>query len=190
GVLALSGTPTSTTRWFENTLTLTVNNGVLRVSNAAGAHNNKINAIDITQVSIAGPGREFAQGFVPSPELSLNGSATGTGSVLRLTDGGASEAGSVFYASPIDVTRFTNQFHFRLTNPSADGFTFTIQGASNTALGGVGGGLGYGPDHVGGAGGIPKSVAVKFDLYNNQGEGTNSTGLYTNGAAPTNVGSI
>src|SRR5262249_24327793 len=39
-------------------------------------------------------------------------------------------------------------------------------------------------------GGIPKSVAVKFDLYNNQGEGTNSTGLYTNGAAPTNVGSI
>jgi hypothetical protein len=28
-------------------------------------------------------------------------------------------------------------------------------------------------------------VAVKFDLYNNAGEGTNSTGLYTNGASPT-----
>jgi len=34
------------------------------------------------------------------------------------------------------------------------------------------------------------SVAVKFDLYNNQGEGNNSTGLYLNGAAPTNAGSI
>jgi hypothetical protein len=33
-------------------------------------------------------------------------------------------------------------------------------------------------------------VAVKFDLYNNQGEGINSTGLYTNGAAPTNRGSV
>ena len=31
----------------------------------------------------------------------------------------------------------------------------------------------------------PQSVAVKFDLYSNQGEGTNSTGLYTNGASPT-----
>ena len=38
--------------------------------------------------------------------------------------------------------------------------------------------------------GIPNSVAVKFDLYNNQGEGNDSTGLYTDGAAPTNVGSI
>src|SRR5262249_58954743 len=38
--------------------------------------------------------------------------------------------------------------------------------------------------------GIGKSVAVKFDLYNNQGEGVDSTGLYTNGAAPTNLGSI
>src|SRR5262249_32709652 len=29
------------------------------------------------------------------------------------------------------------------------------------------------------------SVAVKFDLYNNAGEGVNSTGLYLNGQAPT-----
>ena len=29
------------------------------------------------------------------------------------------------------------------------------------------------------------SVAVKFDLSNNNGEGINSTGLYTNGASPT-----
>jgi Legume lectin domain len=45
--------------------------------------------------------------------------------------------------------------------------------------------LGYGPDTPTGAPGIPKSVAVKFDLYSNTGEGTNSTGLYLNGASPT-----
>jgi hypothetical protein len=40
--------------------------------------------------------------------------------------------------------------------------------------------LGYG-----GTGGIASSIAVKFDLYNNAGEGPNSTGLYMNGSAPT-----
>src|SRR5262249_49932235 len=46
-------------------------------------------------------------------------------------------------------------------------------------------GLGYGPDFPGLGGGLNNSVAVKFDLFNNAGEGSNSTGLYTNGASPT-----
>src|SRR5208283_5000388 len=61
----------------------------------------------------------------------------------------------------------------------------TIQGTSATAIGPSGGGLGYGPDSTGGTPGIGKSVAVKFDLYSNSGEGADSTGLYLNGAAPT-----
>jgi hypothetical protein len=52
-------------------------------------------------------------------------------------------------------------------------------------LGPVGGGLGYGPSQPGGTPGIGKSVAVKFDLYSNSGEGIDSTGSYTNGASPT-----
>ena len=68
----------------------------------------------------------------------------------------------------------------------ADGFTFTIQNVGPTALGGNGGGLGYGPNpNTGTTGGIAKSVAIKFDFYNNNGEGTDSTGLYMNGAVPT-----
>jgi hypothetical protein len=55
--------------------------------------------------------------------------------------------------------------------------TFTIQGDNVWALGYSGGGLGYQ--------GISNSVAVKFDLYNNAGEGIDSTGLYSGGAAPT-----
>src|SRR5581483_992421 len=58
------------------------------------------------------------------------------------------------------------------------------------ALGPAGGGLGYGPDRAGGAGGIARSAAVKFDLYDNEGEGADSTGLYTGGAAPTAAGSV
>ena len=55
-------------------------------------------------------------------------------------------------------------------------FTFTIQGAGANALGGGGGGLGYY--------GINPSVAIKFDLYNNSGEGVDSTGIYTDGVYP------
>ena len=67
---------------------------------------------------------------------------------------------------------------------TGDGFTFTIQNNSATALGSNAGGLGYGPNTPSGAS-IPNSLAVKFDLYNNAGEGSDSTGVYTGGAAPT-----
>jgi hypothetical protein len=115
----------------------------------------------------------------------MNGFAKLNGTRLRLTDGGATEAGSGFYSTPLNIQSFTTDFSFQLTNPNGDGMTFVIQNAGTTALGPSGGGLGYGPDTPGGTAGIPTSVAVKFDLYNNAGEGTNSTGLYTNGASPT-----
>jgi hypothetical protein len=92
----------------------------------------------------------------------------------------------------VDVSTFNTQFTFQLSagSSTADGFTFTIQGVGPTALGSRGGGLGYGPDHNGGPLGIAKSVAVKFDLYSNEGEGVDSTGLFSNGAAPTDIGSV
>ena len=95
------------------------------------------------------------------------------------------EAASAFWTTPVNVQSFTNIFTFQLINPTADGFTFTIQNAGATAIGPSGGGLGYGPALPGGTPGIAKSVAVKFDLFSNDGEGTNSTGLYINGASPT-----
>ena len=77
------------------------------------------------------------------------------------------------------MTQFNTQFQFQLVNAVADGFTFTIQGDGPTALGDNGGSLGYA-----GSPGIGNSIAVKFDLYNNAGEGNDSTGLYLDGAAP------
>ena len=127
---------------------------------------------------------EYGSGFT-SNNLDLNYSATLNGTRLELTDGQIGEIASAWYATPVDVLAFTQEFSFQLTNPRADGMTFTIQNVSTSATGPGGAGLGYGASSPGGNGGISNSVAVKFDLYNNFGEGIDSTGLYTEGASPT-----
>jgi hypothetical protein len=124
----------------------------------------------------------FTNGFATTAGLQLNGSAFVSGSRLRLTDGGFHEAASAFTTSSVNASAFVTSFNFQLSNPSADGFTFTLQANDPSQLGAGGGGLGYQ--------GITNSVAIKFDLFNNAGEGSTSTGLYLNGAAPTNVGSV
>ncbi len=121
------------------------------------------------------PATSFSTDFSSASGLTLNGSAALSGS-LQLTDGALDQAGSAFYAIPVNIQSFTTDFTFLLTNAHADGFTFTIQNAGPTALGANGGNLGYA--------GIPNSQAIKFDLYSNSGEGTNSTGIYANGVSP------
>jgi hypothetical protein len=126
-------------------------------------------------------------GFTPG-SMELLGSAKLNGSALQLTDGGGMEAAAAWYQFQVNVQSFTTAFKFQITPAStstADGFTFTIQGNNASAIGPPGGGLGYGPQSTTGTPGIASSVAVKFDLASNQGEGNDSTGLYTNGAAPT-----
>jgi hypothetical protein len=150
----------------------------------ATGFNNSLVASGTYTITTGNPSVNYGSGFT-STGLAMNGFAKLNGTRLRVTDGGATEAGSGFYATPLNIQSFTTDFSFQLTNPNGDGMTFVIQNAGTTALGPTGGGLGYGPDTPGGTAGIPTSVAVKFDLYNNAGEGTNSTGLYTNGASPT-----
>ena len=119
----------------------------------------------------------FGSGF-SATGMQLNGSAKLVGTALQLTDTTTTfEAGSAYWTTPVNVQKFSNNFTFQLTNPNSDGFTFVLQNTGLTAVGADGGGLGYA--------GVGKSVAVKFDLYNNAGEGNNSTGLYTKGFAPT-----
>lgn len=128
---------------------------------------------------------DFSGGFAgAADQLQFNGSTSLNGTALDVTDSGENEAGSAFSLNAVDVTGFTTEFTFQISAGSdiADGFTFTIQGNGPTALGDLGGELGYGT--------IANSIAVKFDLYDNAGEGTNSTGLFTNGESPTGAGSI
>jgi hypothetical protein len=119
----------------------------------------------------------FASGF-SAAGMQFNGNSKLAGNRLQLTDTSTGfEDSSAFWNQKVNVQAFTNDFTFQIVNPGADGFSFAIQGSSPTALGGVGGGLGYQ--------GVTNSVAVKFDIYDNAGEGANSTGLYLNGAVPT-----
>ena len=120
---------------------------------------------------------DFAGGFTGSTtKLTYNGTAAITNNRAELTNGGGAQSGSFFSTTPLDISKFDTSFTFQLINPNADGLTFTIQGNGPTAIGGGGGGLAYQ--------GMLKSIGVKFDLYNNNGEGINSTGLYINGAPP------
>ena len=123
--------------------------------------------------------------------LALNAGATIGDNILQLTDGGPNESRSVFSLTPIGLAYFQTTFDFQLTGketlaPDADGFAFVLQANGPDALGTSGGGLGYGLPAEGQSGPkITNSLAVKFDLHSNNGEGTSSTGLYLNGAAPT-----
>jgi Domain of unknown function (DUF4347)/Legume lectin domain/PA14 domain/Calx-beta domain/Glucose / Sorbosone dehydrogenase len=99
-----------------------------------------------------------------------NGSALQTGNSLLLTNDRTFQRASSFLITPVDLdsaTSFNTRFQFRLggaagTN-STDGFTFTLQNsaAGVTALGSDGGNMGYG--------GIGRSLAIKFDTFQNAG---------------------
>jgi hypothetical protein len=122
----------------------------------------------------------FPGGFTSAANFTLLGGVTLAGGALQLTDGTTYEARAAWFSTPVNIQRFTTDFNFQITPASpntADGMTFTIQNSGLNAVGGVGGALGYQD--------ITQSVAVKFDLFSNVGEGANTTGFYTNGAAPT-----
>ncbi len=153
----------------------------------ASGYNNS--SVAIAKYAIGAPPTiNFSNGFASVAGLTLNGSAANADDTrLQLTTGGASQAGSAFWNSPVGIQTFSTDFLFQLSGTGllADGITFTIQNDAPTALGPVGGGLGYGAGLPGRPPGIPNSVAVKFDMFSNSGEGNDSTGLYINGASPT-----
>lgn len=108
-----------------------------------------------------------------------NTAVTG-GGALRVSSSASFVNGAGYSTTAIALgagATFSTTFQFQITNRGgiapADGFTFVVAAAS-AGLGGVGGGLGYL--------GVPNSVAVEFDTYNN-GEvgGSNHVAVDTNG---------
>jgi hypothetical protein len=180
----LDGTTPATTvggstQQYSAPISVTATETIKALATASG-FSTSATAASVITISAGSTGINFGSGF-SSTGMQLNGHAVLNGSSLQLTDSSATnEASSAFWTTLVNVQSFTNDFTFQLTNPNADGFTFTLQGLRTTALAAPGFSLGYG-----GSGAIGKSVAVKFDLYNNNGEGNNSTGMYVNGASPT-----
>jgi hypothetical protein len=169
-------TPTTASNVYKSPLSVPVSETVQAIAVAPGLQASSVVSAGYT---VTLPYTiNFSQGFADAQgPMQFNGSTNLDDVRLQLTNGGADQAGSAFYITPQNIQAFTTDFTFQLSNPVADGITFTLQNNNPAALGADGGGLGY--QH------ISKSVAIKFDLHNDAGEGPNSTGLYINGASPT-----
>ncbi len=178
--------PTSSSALYTGSIAVTKTTTIRALAAASGYTSSSV--VSATYTIGAAPSINFSNGFASVAGLTLNGSAVNSDdSRLQLTTGAANQAGSAFWNTPVNVQSFVTDFAFQLSGSGsiADGITFTIQTNGPTALGSLGGGLGYGPDHPGGTAGILNSAAIKLDVYNNSGEGADSTGLYLNGVSPT-----
>jgi hypothetical protein len=176
-------TPTTASTRYTTPISVTHSETIKALAVANGLTDSRVATATYTIDSGSGRGIDYGTGFV-ARGLQMNGSASINGTQLRLTNSGGFQASSAFATTPVNVQRFTTDFTIQLTNADADGMAFVLQGNSPTALGSPGAGLGYGVGTTSTAS-IANSVAVKFDLYDNEGEGPDSTGLYTGGVSPT-----
>jgi Chitobiase/beta-hexosaminidase C-terminal domain/Bacterial lectin len=169
-------TPTTSSTQYTGAITVSSTETIEAIAVASGLINSPVTTATYT-IQPAGSGINYPQGFAASAgQVILNGNAQLDDSRLQLTDGGQYEASSAWYVTPVNIQSFVTNFTFQLSNPAADGITFAIQNNNNTIVGASAGNLGYGY--------IPNSIAIKYDLFNNQGEGPDSTGLYINGTPP------
>jgi hypothetical protein len=125
--------------------------------------------------------------FSDTTGLTLNGDAAQVGNVLRVTPALPSQAGSAFSTSTVSLASnasFSTHFQFRFSEPGvsdglgvgADGLVFVVQTVGNN-VGGAGGGIGYQ--------GIPNSVGIEFDTWNNgsiDNNSSNHVGINVNGS--------
>jgi hypothetical protein len=87
---------------------------------------------------------------------------------------------------------FETTFQFRISEVAgtgADGIAFVVQNASPLALGGTGGGMGYADNVYFSQMGIPNSVAVEFDTWDNTAHDwpdlpANHVSVHTRGMLP------
>jgi hypothetical protein len=111
-------------------------------------------------------------------QLHVNAAITND-NVLRLVPAAADQLGAAFLKSPVVLgpgMSFSSVFQFRISNsggisdadgPGGDGFVFVAQGQGSNI---------YGSNYSGGMGysGIPHSLGIEFDTWNNMLTGSNT----------------
>jgi hypothetical protein len=129
--------------------------------------------------------------FNSTAGLGLVGDATQYGNRLRLTLPDRFQVGAAWYTTKELLTEgFETTFQFQITGvggvlnaTGADGFAFVIQNHHVSALGGAGGdseGIGYG--------GIPNSLAIEFDTWQNSSDpDDNHISVHTRKTNPNNA---
>jgi hypothetical protein len=175
-------TPTTSSTLYGGPVAVATTETLKALATKSGSNNSAVATASYTIGAVSQI--NYSAGFTAG-NLTFNGNAALNGSRLQVTDiNQNNEVSSAWFNTRVNVQKFTTDFNLQLTAADADGMTFAIQSNNTAALGFFGGGLGYASDTIGGPG-IANSVAIKFDLYDNGGEGGNSIGLYTGGASPT-----
>ncbi len=129
--------------------------------------------------------------FYNSSELVLNGNAKLADTNVRLSSAEINSIGSMLYFQPAIISGgFTTEFSFRFSTghneigdgspDGADGIAFLLQASSPSAIGTLGGGIGYCN--------IPNSLAIEFDTYKNLSDYNDPDGshvaVFSNGKQP------
>jgi hypothetical protein len=168
-------TPTASSTLYKGPFTLTVPDTAIVKFNVIALDSGFSASNVITrsyEIDVEGTSVNFGSGFSSATGvMTFNGSTDLDDTRLQLTSGAENQAGSAFYNTPLEISAFTTEFSFQLSNPVAEGITFTLQGVSPVALGSSGAGLGYA--------GIESSMALIFDFTN-----TDSTGVFVDGVTP------
>ena len=139
--------------------------------------------------------------FSPLEELSLVSSARVDGHILRITPSAPFKNGAAWASTRQYVQYgFDTIFEFKLTaqdqyHGGGDGLAFVIQNSDAGAIGGFGASLGFGTDTGFNVPGIPNSLAVVLDTFQNteapfNDPSGNHVAVHSNGDNPNNTFSI
>lgn len=139
------------------------------------AFRNRMTATALVVAALAPCGAAMANfnytDFSSVSGLSLVGNARQDSNRLLLTETARSNAGAAWVTAKQDVAvNFDTTIKVRMENRrggGADGYALVIQNTGTSALGGSGGGIGYATNPAFGFAGIPKSLAIEIDNWDN-----------------------
>src|ERR1700694_3948794 len=121
-------TPTVSSTTYSGPVSVGVTERLMAIATAPNLSDSPV-ASGLYTINLGGVSSiNFAGGFAAGGMV-LNGNAKLSGTALRLTDGGVSEASAAWYNVPVNIQNFNSDFSFLImpgSSPTADGFTFAI----------------------------------------------------------------